>query len=457
MRSIRREVSIILILCTISGVILSALFVNIAMNATFNKYMVNIQKQRNSRIVSYFEEIYKRDKRWTQNSGAEMMHEAYMSDYCLTLMDNSKKVIWGMNPNDIRNSNHWIMKTEDKGVYSSKTFPIKVDGKVEGYVMVGQYHAVILSEADINFKNSINQGIGLSALVAIIIVALLSLIVSKGFSRPIKKVSETSVQLSKGNYEFRSEIKSNINEINDLIKSINMLGGTLKHQNLLRRRLISDISHEIRTPLNVLQNNLEAMIDGIIPVTEDRLVKLNEEVIRFGELLNNLDLLKRFETEESSVSMKKIPLDKLIRGICKEFLNVAKENNIEIHANIPEGYYMILGDENKLKQVFINLLSNSVKFNNKKGDIWVSLDEEDKEIVARIKDNGIGIKKEDLPYVFERLYRGDKSRHKAIGNGIGLSIVKTVLDIHLARIEVKSEEGIGSEFTIYFPKDKRNN
>lgn len=403
MRSIRREVSIILILCTISGVILSALFVNIAMNATFNKYMVNIQKQRNSRIVSYFEEIYKRDKRWTQNSGAEMMHEAYMSDYCLTLMDNSKKVIWGMNPNDIRNSNHWIMKTEGKGVYSSKTFPIKVDGKVEGYVMVGQYHAVILSEADINFKNSINQGIGLSALVAIIIVALLSLIVSKGFSRPIKKVSETSVQLSKGNYEFRSEIKSNINEINDLIKSINMLGGTLKHQNLLRRRLISDISHEIRTPLNVLQNNLEAMIDGIIPVTEDRLVKLNEEVIRFGELLNNLDLLKRFETEESSVSMKKIPLDKIIRGICKEFLNVAKENNIEIHTNIPEGYYMILGDENKLKQVFINLLSNSVKFNNKKGDIWISLDEEDKEIVARIKDNGIGIKKEDLPYVFEFL------------------------------------------------------
>ncbi|URZ00425.1 sensor histidine kinase [Clostridium felsineum] len=457
MRSIRREVSTILIICTMAGVILSAIFVNIAMKTTFDKYMIDIQKQRDIRIVSYFEEIYKRDKRWTQNSGSEMMHEAYMSDYCLTLLDGSKKVIWGMNPNDIKNSNHWIMKTENSGVYSSKTLPIKVNKRIVGYAVIGQYHAVILSEADINFKNSINQGIILSVFIAIVIVAILSLLVSKGVSFSIKKVSETSVQFSKGNYEFRSEVKSNIVEINDLIKSINMLGGTLKHQNLLRRRLVSDISHEIRTPLNVLQNNLEAMIDGVIPVTGERLNKLNEEVIRFGKLLNNLDLLKKFEAEQTSLNMDKLFLDDLVKIVCNEFNNIAKKRNIKIHLDVAKGDYSTLGDYNKLKQVFVNLLSNSVKFNKDKGDIWISLEENGDKVIFKIKDNGIGIKEEDVPYVFERLYRGDKSRHKALGNGIGLAIVKTILDLHSADINVESKEGYGSEFIVYFSKFKAGN
>lgn len=454
MQSIRRRLSLILIACTIAAAILSALFVNIAMNATFNKYMTDVQNQRNARIVQYFEQVYKKDGKWTKNSGEELMHEAYMSNYCLTLLDDDRKVIWGMNPNDIRNNTHMMMMSsgEGKGVYTSKTFDIKVDNKIVGYAVVGQYYAVLLSEPDVNFKNSINKGIAVSAIIAILIVAVVSIIVSRQFSSPIKKVSDISVELSKGNYESRLYINSNIIEINNLTESINMLCEKLKNQDLLRKRLVSDISHEIRTPLNVLQNNLEAMIDGILPVTSDRLNSLNEEVIRFGELLNNLNSLKQFDAEEMSLNISTLFLDELVADVCNGFTAAAKEKSVIIDLYSEPDKYIVLGDEDKLKQVFINLLSNALKFNKENGHIWVKLKGNKDKILVQIKDDGIGIKKEDLPYIFERLYRGDKSRQITSGSGIGLTIVKRILDLHSASIGVESEENKGTTFTLYFNK-----
>lgn len=119
--------------------------------------------------------------------------------------------------------------------------------------------------------------------------------------------------------------------------------------------------------------------------------------------------------------------------------------NYKVNNNVN---YIIFGDKNKLKQVFINLISNAVKFNKKNGYIDVAISKSNSKIIINVKDNGIGIKKEDLPFIFERLYRGDKSRHEIEGHGIGLTVVKNILLLHSASIEVKSEIGEGSEFII---------
>lgn len=452
MQSVRKRLSIILIACTIAAVVLSAVFVNTAMNSTFNKYMMDVQNNRNAGIVQYFEQIYKKDGGWTKTSGQEMTHEAFMSNYCLTLLDVHKNVIWGMNPKDILNGTHMMMQGAGKGVYTSKTFAITDNGKTVGYINIGQYYAVLLTEQDVNFKKSINISIAISSLITILIAVAVSLVISGQFSQPIRKVSDTSVQLSKGNYESRSQIKSNIKEINTLIESINMLGEKLNHQDLLRKRLVSDISHEIRTPLNVLENNLEAMIDGVIPITDERLQNLNEEVIRFGRLLNNLDSLKQFETEDISLNIGAVFLGDLVTDVCNDFDAIAKEKNVHIDLNSENKKFMISGDADKLKQVFINLLSNAVKFSKENGNIWVNLKETRDKVIVEIKDNGIGIKNSDLPYIFERLYRGDKSRELTQGSGIGLTIVKRILILHGASIDVKSEENKGTTFTLYFQR-----
>lgn len=453
-QSIRGRLSFIIIFCAVATVLLSALIVNKTITDTFNRYMENIQTQRNERLVEYFQQVYKSDGGWNKSSGEEMMHEAYMSNYCLTLLDENKKIVWEMNHEDIREKNHMTVNgMEETGVYTTNTFDINVNDKTVGYIEVGQYSPVLLSQEDINFKAQINKSIVFSGVLTLIVVALISLIISKQFSEPIKEVSKTSVSLSKGNYNSRSNIKSNIEEIRNLTESINDLGEKLNSQDVLRKRLISDISHEIRTPLNVLQNNLEAMIDGIIPVTTDKLNSLNDEVIRFGKLLNNLNSLKQIESDEIVLKLGRVNIGELISNVISDFNIAADEKNIKLIINKEEGKnFIVVGDYDKLKQVFINLISNAIKFNNINGTVWVDISSDINSVIIKIKDNGIGIKKEDLPYVFERMYRGDKSRHKIEGSGIGLTLVKKILTLHSGTIDVESKEDKETVFTVCINK-----
>lgn len=458
MQTIRKRLGILFVVASISAIILIALFVNMTISNKFNQYMIETQKKREERIVSYLEEIYKRKGQWSSDAGMELIHEADMNNYCLTLLDVNKKVIWGMDPSDIRDLSHLnSMYVKDRGIYTSKVFEIKSEGNVVGYIDIGQYSSVLLSEEDAEFKTSINTSIVASGVITLLIVVIISLYFSKQFSIPIKEVVNMSVELSKGKFETKSVTESNIEELEDLRRSINILGEKLKNQDLLRKRLVSDISHEIRTPLNVLQNNLEAMIDGVFPVTTERLNYLNEEVMRFGKLLDNLNTLKDFEDESIKLNFEEIPLDKLINDVYKEFYTIAEAKQFKLNYYIkPNEKYNITGDRDKLKQVFINLLSNAIKFNKAHGNISIRLLTDDKNIIVEIEDDGIGIKKEDLDFIFERLYRGDKSRHEIEGSGIGLTVVKNILQLHSASISVDSKEGKGSTFKVFFNKFTRS-
>lgn len=454
MQTISRRLSILFAACSIAAILLVTIFVNLTIKSKFNQYMIDNQNKRYQRIVSYFEEIYKRDGKWSKDSGIELTHEATMGNYCLTLYDGNDKVIWGMDPNDLQIRPHLnTMLTKDSGIYTVQKFEIKFENKVVGYVEVGQYSSVLMSEEDISFNSSVNKSIVVSGVLALIIIIVIGLFFSKQFSTPIKEVANMSVDLSQGKFNTKSSTKGNIKELEDLRRSVNILAEKLNQQDTLRKRLVSDISHEIRTPLNVLQNNLEAMIDGIFPVTTERLNNLNEEVVRFGRLLNNLNVLKEFESESIKLNFETILLDELIEDICKGFYMDAENKGIELRYNFERNKdYRIVGDRDKLKQVFINLISNALKFSERGDKVSINLNTNNKNIIVEVKDNGIGIKKEDLPFIFERLYRGDMSRNEIEGSGIGLTIVKNILQLHSASIEVESEEGEGTTFRLYLNK-----
>jgi signal transduction histidine kinase len=454
MQSIRRKLGMLLIICSIIAIALITLFVNVTIKNKFNQYMIDTQNKRYERIVSYLQGIYKREGQWTKDSGTELLHEAYMGNYCLTLLDKNKKSIWGMDPSDIKDKQHLNnMVVNDKGIYNSNRFEIVVDGKIVGYVDVGQYSSVLMSTEDVNFKASINRSIIASGILTLIIIICISLYFSKKFSIPIKEVANLSVSLSKGNFNTKSSTKSNIEELENLRNSVNVLAKKLKYQDVLRKRLVSDISHEIRAPLNVLQNNLEAMIDGVFPVSTERLNYLNEEVVRFGRLLNNLDVLKEFESESIKLNFEPVALDELLQGIYEEFQMAAKNKDIKFSYKFElNKSYVITGDKDKLKQVFINLISNAIKFTESKGNVLIKMYRNNQNINVEVEDTGIGINEEDLPFIFERLYRGDKSRHEIEGSGIGLTIVKNIVQLHSGSIDVESKEGKGTRFIVTLNK-----
>lgn len=452
MNTIRKKISMLLIACSLAAILLIMLFVNFTINNIFEEYMTDVQNKRYEKIVGYLEGKYEQDGRWNENSGIELMHDAYMSNYNLTLYDKNDVPVWGMNPMDIRNKIHLEnMKVQDNGVYSAKRFELKHEDEIVGYVEVGQYAPLLMTEEDILFKSSINKSIAVSGVITLLIIIAASLYLSKQFSAPIKEVSNMSVNLSKGEFKEKLNTKTNIEEIVKLKDSINSLAEKLNNQDMLRRRLISDMNHEIRTPLNVLQNNFEAMIDGVFPVTQEGLVRLNDEIIRFGKLLNNLEKLKEFETESLKLNFKSINLLNMLKDLYNDFVVEARVKDISLKFVKGEGSeFFILGDADKLKQVFINIVDNALKFTEKKGEVSIYIHGDNGKIYVEVKDNGIGIKEEDISFIYEHLYRGDKSRHEVEGSGIGLTIAKNILNLHSASIDVKSEEGKGTKFIITF-------
>lgn len=295
-----------------------------------------------------------------------------------------------------------------------------------------------------------NVIIGIS-LIMIIVVISISIFLSQQISKPIIVVSKMTDSIKKGGYDQTLEYESSIVEIDNLINSINNLSKELYNMENMRKRLTSDISHELRTPLTSIQTHLEAMIDGIWEPSEERLISVNEEVIRISHLVNQLKNLAKFDSEESKLDISEVDLKQLVKNIIYNNESYALEKNININSSLEDIRAFI--DKEKISQVIINLISNAIRYTNDNGEIFIKLYKVEDFIKISVKDNGIGIPKESVDYIFERFYRVDKSRCRNTGGtGVGLTICKSIIDLYGGNIEVKSELNIGSEFIITIPK-----
>ncbi len=233
---------------------------------------------------------------------------------------------------------------------------------------------------------------------------------------------------------------------------INISLATLK-----KNKNIIYLDEEILThkpaPLTNIQTHLEAIIDGVWQPTTERLNSVNEEVVRLTSLVNQLKNLAKFDSEKSMLNLSIVDLGELIKNIIYNTQGSALDKNINIEDDI-ENIITYL-DKEKISQLIVNLLSNAIRYTNENGYIYVKTYIDNNSIKIHIKDNGIGIPKNDLKYIFERFYRVDESRSKKTGGvGVGLTIAKSIVDLHKGTIEVKSEANKGSEFIVKLPLNR---
>ena len=306
---------------------------------------------------------------------------------------------------------------------------------------------------DLFIKDIRNMIIGISLLMIIVVISI-SIFISQKISKPIIVVSKMTDSLKRGGYDQTLEYESSIVEIDNLVNSINDLSKELYNMEKLRKRLTSDISHELRTPLTSIQTHLEAMIDGIWEPTEERLISVNEEVIRISHLVDELKNLAKYDSDKNKLNISEVDLEQLIKNIIYNNESFALEKNIKIEYNLEKIKAHIYKE--KISQVIVNLISNSIRYTNcnceRLGKIIIRLYKEENLIKISVKDNGIGIPKKSLDYIFERFYRVDKSRCRNTGGtGVGLTICKSIIDLHNGNIEVKSEVNKGSEFIVSIP------
>lgn len=300
------------------------------------------------------------------------------------------------------------------------------------------------------FNTAWNVGALWSLVVGATAAGGISYLASQRIMQPLKQMKRTVQQFSAGDLEKRVP-ESEIPELNQLGVSFNSMASSLGDVEKRRRDLISDLTHELRTPLTVVRGYLEELADGKIEGSPELYLRLVRETRRLERLICDLQELSQAEAGYLSINLQTVNLIPLLQSLVERFEDQLLEEGPTIKLIYPKDLPCALADLDRTEQILVNLLGNAVRY-TQTGTITVKAERYHNQIWIAIEDTGIGIAPEDLPYVFERFWRADRSRSShSGGTGIGLAIVRRLVQLQGGKIEVSSTLGKGSVFRFCLP------
>lgn len=298
--------------------------------------------------------------------------------------------------------------------------------------------------------NSLGRFFLWGGLVAVAIALLLTFFLSRRILSPVKALTSAAERVGRGDFSQRVKTKDK-GELGELARTFNSMSDDLERAEKLRQNMVADIAHELRTPLTNVQGYLEALRDGVIEPNAETLRSLSEEATLLARLVDDLQELSLAEAGELKLNCQAEDIAELIKQTVVAMQAQAKAKGISVTVDLPE---LPLGniDSRRISQVLRNLLENAVAHTAKRGAIAVTAQQKDKWIEISVTDDGEGIPAKDLPNIFERLYRVDKSRARATGgSGLGLTIAKRLVEAHGGSISAQSKPGKGSRFSFTIP------
>lgn len=328
---------------------------------------------------------------------------------------------------------------------------------------IGEFHIFISREATQIIETNIQEKQVIQELLPIFerVIVILTInsvfigfvlikIVSKRMLDPLEKIVQATQKVTTGDFDVRLETKRK-DEVKTLVENFNYMVSELSNIECLQKDFIDNVSHEIKTPINSIQGFAKLLEDdslskeekkeyiGIILEESDRLLNLSTSILELSKLQHQEKITKREEIDLTEQIQKTIAL----------LEPKWKEKQLTISFSPNNSYFY--GDENLIFQVWVNLIDNAIKFSKDKGAIEISIQESQDEIIIKIKDNGIGMNKEDIKKIFTRFYQVDTS-HSGKGSGLGLSIVKRIIVLSNGTINVESQKDVGTTIIVKLPK-----
>jgi signal transduction histidine kinase len=322
----------------------------------------------------------------------------------------------------------------------------------------GEVIAVLLLHSPVEGMNeATSQGVGilaLSILAALLLSVLLSVVLALAFTKPLKKMKNSAVLLAGGDYTAKTGVRQN-DEIGELASAIDVLSERLdaarqerEKLDKLRRDFVANVSHELKTPVTVLRGSLEALCDEVVvdpAQVKNYHCQMFKESLFLQRLVNDLLDLSRLQNTDFQIEMQDINLCDVLGDAIRSAGQMALKKNIKIRLEQDRQMLMIHSDYGRLRQMFLIILDNAVKFSPQGEVVSVSL----KDRTVSIRDHGIGIREEDLPYIFDRFYKVNSEENKS-GSGLGLAIAKQIADRHHIAVSVNSKMSEGTEFQFQF-------
>ncbi|GHU65732.1 sensor histidine kinase [Spirochaetia bacterium] len=469
--SLQNRLALIYALFISLALVALTIIINIFTGLVFTSLVKTNIAGKSVEIVRAIGEQYNpRDKNFDtltlEAMGMYFVHEGYI----VTVEDERGGLVWDARSCDMRECTMVINDIADRmegrfgfsgGALRRDQYPVLFSGSTVGTVTIETYGPFFYSETESAFLTSINRLLVMATIILTFASFMISIILSRAIARPVNKSAEAARQIAQG-YSggarekpiIRIDDQYQTRELAELAFSINSLAAELEEGERRQKQLTSDIAHELRTPLTCLRGGIEAMIDGVYKPDREHLESCLEETIRLAGLVQDLNTLTALEWENITINRTEFDLASLLRITAEEFKAAAIEKGIEIKIDLMEsvesGAFIVNADYDRLKQVFINLLSNAVKYTDR-GSITVSVKraaDPGTQWEVSIADTGIGIPEGDLPHVFERFYRSDKSRNRSTGGaGIGLTIAAAIVHAHGGIIQAESAE-TGSIFRV---------
>ncbi|HEX9026556.1 MAG TPA: ATP-binding protein [Clostridium sp.] len=354
--------------------------------------------------------------------------------------------------------NKGIIKYVNEPVLSV-ALPIYVGDKVEAAIFVCNPLSDIINSIMQTFKIVIIAGI-----IAIFISVFVSYFISMSIAKPIKEITEISLEMSKGNFSKKAKVYSS-DEIGKLTEAFNYMMVTLdKTMNDLedeknkmvtlekmQRQFVANASHELRTPLTSVRGYVEAILDGVVKNKEEERKYLRiilKETLRMHRLVNSLLDLSRIESGQIKINRKDLNISEVINSTVMKFKPIIEDQELQLVVDIPKNMPIVIGDEDLIDQVITNYITNAVRFTSAGGSITVKAEQNKNEVYVHVIDTGIGISSEELTKVWGRFYKIKESRQLSKeGAGLGLSLVKEIIEHLGGRTWVESELGKGSIFS----------
>lgn len=328
---------------------------------------------------------------------------------------------------------------------------------IMGRPMMGHMMSAQSLEADLytNFQSAVRESLALATLVGVVIAVLASLFMSQQIVSPLRHLLYATRRIAAGHYSERvpaPEAPAG-DELTELAQSFNRMAESLERAETLRRDLVANVAHELRTPLTSIKGYLEGLLDEVIPAAPETFERLHREVNRLEHLIDDLLELNRVEAGVYELHRQPVSMQELVRSTMERLDLQFREKGVHLVNQVPADLPRVLVDVGRMGQVLMNLLGNALRYTPAGGTVTISAIQEKNYVLIRIADTGIGIAPEDLPHIFERFYRADRSRARSSGgSGIGLTIAKLLAEAHGGFIWAESAGlGKGSTFTLGLP------
>jgi signal transduction histidine kinase len=307
------------------------------------------------------------------------------------------------------------------------------------------------SSAEADFLTSVNHALWLAILIAGLIALLLALVFARTILKPIHTLKAVAGRMEQGDLSQRVSIKTR-GEIGALAHAFNTMADSLNRAEQVRRNLVSDVAHELRNPLMNIRGYLELLQDQVLEPTPETLASLYEETSLLSRLVADLQDLSLAEAGQLHLARRPISLEEVVSQAAHMVQPHLARKNLALHVRIPADLPCVEADQERVAQILRNLLSNAITHTPNQGEICITASHRESVVKISIRDTGVGIVPEHLPYLFERFYRADASRARATGGtGLGLAVVKQMVQAHGGQVTVESQPGKGSCFMFTLP------